>query len=33
MLSGALIVVFWGLIAIIGAMSAFAFLLALGKGR
>lgn len=33
MLSGALMVVFWALIAILGGISAFAFVLALGKGR
>lgn len=33
MLSGALMVVFWGLIAILGGFSALAFVLALGKGR
>lgn len=33
MLSGALMVVFWGLVAILGGLSALAFVLALGKGR
>lgn len=33
MLSGALLVVFWALVALLGGLSAAAFLLGLGKGR
>lgn len=33
MLSGALLVVFWGLVAILGGLSAAAFLVGLGRGR